>query len=72
METTFIVLNYLDKGGTWLLVQPYFQLKIKIAESSATRNLFSHSFSVMSLYSIVIHYSNNGLGDSMCGCPFDI
>ena len=72
METTFIVLNYLDKEGTWLLVQPYFQLKIKITESSATRNLFSHSFSVMSLYSIVIPYSKNGLGDSMGGCPFDI
>ena len=37
-----------------MLVQPYFQLKIKIVESSATRNLSSHSFSVMSLYNIVI------------------
>ena len=27
-----------------MLVQPYFQLKIKIAESNATRNLFSRSF----------------------------
>ena len=47
MEATYVVLNYLDSEGTCLLVQPYCQLKIKIVEGNATRNLFSHSFSVV-------------------------